>query len=408
MAEFLTIDDTDVKDKTVLLRIDINVPYDEKTRKIGESDRISEHAKTIKELSDREAKLVLLSHQGRKGDPDFIHLDQHAALLSKHVGKEVKFVDDIIGEKAKEGIKSLKPGEILLLDNVRFLDDETEEKPPEEHKNSEIVRALSPLADIFINDAFSAAHRSQASVVGFTATLPSYAGKVMATEIEKLEGILNTMKTSEHDTFVLGGAKPSDPLDVMIFMLEKRILEKVLVSGVVGELFLIAKGYKLGATEDFLKNKKYTDSLPQVEELLNKYSDKIEIPVDVAIDDNEKRKEISVGDLPSDSLILDIGEKTIKKYTDVIKNSATIGFKGPTGKYEEDAFGIGTKLILEAIANSGRTSLVGGGHTLEALDKFKIDKSKFAHVSLGGGALIEFLSGRPMPAIQALKAATKN
>ena len=183
MAEFLTIDDADVKDKTVLLRIDINVPYDEKTRKVGDSDRLREHAKTIKELSDRGTKLVLLSHQGRKGDPDFVHLDQHAILLSKHVGKEVKFIDDIVGERSKGAIKSLRSGEILLLDNVRFLDDEAEEKTPEEHKNSTIVKALSPLADVFVNDAFSAAHRSQASVVGFTAMLPSYAGKVMATEI---------------------------------------------------------------------------------------------------------------------------------------------------------------------------------------------------------------------------------
>ncbi len=405
--EFLTLDKVDVKDKTILLRVDINVPYNEKTGKISDSDRLREHAQTIKELSDKGAKVVVLSHQGRRGGSDFIHLNQHAEMLSAHIGKEVKFVDDIIGAKAKDAIKSLESGEIVLLDNVRFLEDETEEKSPEEHKNSAIVKALAPVADIFVNDAFSAAHRSHASIVGFTAVLPSYAGRVMEREVEKLEDIISKMKISKHDTFVLGGAKPSDPLDVMEFMLEKEILEKVLVSGIVGELFLIANGYKLGHTEDFLKNKKYIEFLPQVKELLKKYGEKIEMPVDVAIKVDDKRVEISVEDLPTDYLILDIGKRTIKKYIDVIKQSITIGFKGPAGKFEDDEFGFGTKSILQAIADSEGVSLVGGGHTLEALDKFNIDKKRFTHVSLGGGALITFLSGKPMPAIEALKNAAR-
>jgi phosphoglycerate kinase len=407
MVDFLTMDDVDVNGKTILLRIDINVPYDEKTGKIGDSDRMVEHSKTIKELSDNGAKVVLLAHQGRKGDVDFIHLDQHARLLEKHVGKKVEFIEDVSGEKAKEKIKSLKPCEILLLDNVRFLEDEDVEKTPEEHRNSTIVKALSEIADIFINDAFSAAHRSHASVVGFTATLPSYAGRVMSREVEKLGGILDSMKVSKNDVFVLGGAKPNEPLDVIKVMVEKDIVEKFLVSGVIGELFIMANGHNLGATENFLKKKEYLSFLPKVKELLEKHGDRIEFPVDVAIQVDDKRNEISIDDLPTESLILDIGEKTIEKYIDIIKGSSIIAFKGPSGKYEEDGFGRGTKAILETIADCGKITLVGGGNTLETIDKFKISREKFTHVSLGGGAFIEFITGKPMPAIEALKNASQ-
>jgi phosphoglycerate kinase len=169
----------------------------------------------------------------------------------------------------------------------------------------------------------------------------------------------------------------------------------------------MAKGHKLGSTEEFLKNESYIEFLPQVKELLNKYADKIEIPIDVAIEVDGKRSEISVEDLPTNHSILDIGSNTIEKYSDIIKKSWTIGFKGPLGKYEDDEFGIGTMNLLEATADSKAISIIGGGHTLGALDKFKIDKGKFTHVSLAGGALIEFLSGKPMPAIEALEAAAK-
>jgi len=401
------LDDVDVKNKTVLLRIDINVPYDEKTGEISDSDRLREHAKTVKELSDKGAKLVLLTHQGRAGDPDFIHLDQHAKLLERHVGKEINFVDDVVGEKAKKKIKSLGSGQILLLDNVRFLEDETIEKSPEEHTESEIVRNLSPLADIFVNDAFSVAHRSQASVVGFTPLLPSYAGRNMADEVRNLEGIFSTMKMSKHDTFVVGGVKLKDPLDVVGHIMKEGTVETVLSGGIVGQLFLMAKGYKLGASEDYMKKKNYLEFLPQAEELIKKYEDKIETPVDLAIDFNGTRKDVPIENLPTDHDALDIGGETIEKYSKIIRESITVGVKGPVGKYEEPGFGVGTKKILEAVGESHAISLIGGGHTLNAVDKYNIDRTKFTHISLGGGSLIRFLSGKPMPAIEALKKAAK-
>jgi len=401
--DFLTLDDAQLKDKRVLIRVDINVPYDVATRKIQDSDRLREHAKTIKELANKKAKVVVLGHQGRKGNPDFIHLDQHAKLLTKHIGKEVQFVGDVIGERAIEKIKSLKAGEIILLDNVRFLDDETEEKTPEQHLDSQIVLNLTRLADIFVLDAFSASHRSHASIVGFTQTLPSYTGRVMEKELTSAEKTLNPERPN---VFVLGGVKPDDCLKIMKHMFENKKLDTALTCGTVGELFLIAKGSDLGAKMKFYEEKNFLELVPQAKELLEKYGTKIVIPEDVAIDKNG-RVEKAIEDLPAEAMIMDIGTKTVQTYSEIIKAAKTIVIKGPAGIYEKEGFETGTKLILETIANSKLFSLIGGGDTLLAIEKFGIDKNKFSYISLGGGALITYLSGKSMPGIEALKKATQ-
>ncbi|HKZ45251.1 MAG TPA: phosphoglycerate kinase [archaeon] len=401
--DFLTLSDVDLKNKTVLIRVDINVPYDAATKTIKDSDRLREHAKTIKELSDKGARVVVLAHQGRKGDPDFIHLDQHAKLLEKHVGRKVQFIADVAGERAQKKIESLSPKDILLLDNVRFLDDESEEKSPEEHADSQIVLELSPLADIFVNDAFSASHRSHASVVGFTETLPSYAGRVMEKELVSCEKALNPKRPN---IFIFGGAKPDDCIAIMENMLDGKMLDTALTCGTVGELFLIAKGINLGGKMKFYEEKDFMKLVPQAKQLLEKYGSEIEIPVDVAIDENG-RQEISTEELPVESAILDIGTKTAKKYADIIKDAKTIVVKGPAGAYEKQGFDVGTKLMLEAISSSKAFSLIGGGDTLVAIEKIGMNKNKFSYISLGGGALITYLSGKPMPGVEVLKAAAK-
>jgi len=397
--DFLTLSDVEVKNKTVLIRVDINVPYDVANRSIQDSDRLREHAKTIKELSDKGAKVVVLAHQGRKGDADFIHLGQHAKLLEKHVGRRVQFVADVVGERAQQKIKFLSPKDILLLDNVRFLDDETEEKSPEEHADSQIVLELSPLADIFVNDAFSASHRSHASIVGFTETLPSYAGRVMERELVSCEKALNPKRPN---IFILGGVKPDDCIAIMRYMLEGKRLDTALTCGTVGELFLIAKGFNLGEKMKFYEEKDFLKLVPQAKQLLEKYGTKIEMPIDVAIDENG-RQEISVEELPVESTVLDIGNKTAQKYSEIIKNAKTIVVKGPAGVYEKQGFDAGAKLLLDSIANSKAFSLIGGGDTLVAIEKLGIDRNKFSYISLGGGALITYLSGKPMPGVEALK-----
>ena len=397
--DFQTLSEVDVRNKTVLIRVDINVPYDVATRTIKDSARLREHAKTIKELAGKGAKVVVLSHQGRKGGKDFIHLNQHAKLLEKHVGRKVQFVADVIGERAQQKIKHLGPREIILLDNVRFLDDETEDKSAEEHSESQIVLELSPLADIFVLDAFSASHRSHASVVGFTETLPSYAGRVMERELVFCSKALNPQRPN---VFVLGGAKPDDCLAIMKYMFEGKKLDKALTSGTVGEIFLLAKGHDLGGKKKFYEEKNLLRLVPEAKALLNKYGAKIELPIDVAIEENG-RTELKIEQLPVEAPIMDIGSRTVQKYAKIINKAKTIVVKGPAGIYEKEGFETGTKLLLETIANSKAFKLVGGGDTLLAIEKFGINKNKFSYISLGGGALITYLSGKSMPGVEALK-----
>jgi phosphoglycerate kinase len=403
MKEYFTLEDFDLEGKTVLLRADLNSPYNKEEKKIEDCERIREHAKTIQFLIEKRAKVVVLAHQGRKGDEDFTSLEQHSELLSKHVGKKVKFVDDVIGEKALQEIKNLREGEALLLDNVRLLDEETQEKSPEEHSKGKLVQTLAPLADFFVQDAFSASHRSHASIVGFSPVLPTIAGKVMERELKSVEKALEALGIN---VFILGGAKPDDCLDIMEFLFKNKpeCIEKVLACGTVGEIFLAAKGYDLGIpTVKFFEQKGFMKLIPQARRLLENYELEIEIPTDVAFEENGKRKEINLKELPAESLILDIGSETIQRYLEIIRSARTIVVKGPAGVYEKAGFEIGTKEILEATADSKAFTLIGGGDTGLAIEKLGIEKEKFSYISLGGGALITYLSGKPMPGIEALK-----
>jgi len=397
---FKTMDDYNFEGKTAILRVDINLHYDPEKKQLHVSDRLIEAAKTIKELCDKKAKVIILAHQGRKGDPDFISLRQHAELLSKYVGKKVEFVDSIIDEKAISKIKSLKYGDALLLENVRFLEDEDVEKSPEEHKNSSLVKALEPLADVFVNDAFSASHRSHSSIVGFV-NLPKVAGRLMERELKSLEKITNPKRPN---VYILGGAKPDDCIKIMNYGLEKGIIDKVLACGVLGELFLIAQGFELGEeTESFLKKEKFYDFAEGLEETFKKYNDRIFVPLDVAIKNGGKRKEVDVVDLPADGMIKDIGKQTISMFKEIIKEAGTIVVKGPAGVYEEKGFEKGTKEILKAVASSNAFTLIGGGDTSTALDELKLDKAKYSYISLAGGALINYLSGKKLPGVEILK-----
>jgi len=195
MSKFLTIDDIEVKDKVVLVRVDFNSEVDLKTKKVTSDVRIRAHGEsTIKDLAEKGAKVVILAHQGRKGEPDFIPMKQHAEILEKIINKPVNFVDDLFSEKAQSAIKNMKSGQILVLDNVRGFDGETKKGTPEEHSKTELVRNLAPLADLFVNDAFAAAHRAHVSMVGFTAVLPSAAGRIMERELKSLSKALENRR----------------------------------------------------------------------------------------------------------------------------------------------------------------------------------------------------------------------
>lgn len=404
MPKFLTLDDVKVKGKVVLLRVDFNSAVGPKTQRILEDPRIRAHAETtIKELSEKGAKVVILAHQGRKGDPDFIPLKQHAEILGKILGKPVKYVDDLYGEKAKDVIKKLKSGEILLLENVRTFAGETKEGTPEEHAKTELVKNLAPLADLFVNDAFAAAHRAHASIVGFTAVLPSVAGRIMEKELKSLSKVLENPE--KPCAFILGGAKADDSLEISKYVLDKKIADYVLTGGVVGQVFLAAKGLDLGKPNmDYLQKKELTSLLPGIKELIKKYQDKIKTPEDLAVEVNGKRKEVSVNELPTNFPMFDIGAKTVQTYTKIIRNTKSIVISGPMGVFENKEFSFGTRKVLEEIANSKAFSLAGGGHTITAIEEFGLTQ-KISYISTAGGALIEFLMGKKLPGVTALEKA---
>ena len=404
MPKFLTLDDFDVKDKTVLVRVDFNSPVDPETKKVLSDTRIRAHGETtIKELAEKGAKVVILAHQGRPGEPDFISLEQHAEILGKILGKPVKFVDDVYGEKAQKAIRELKSGEILVLDNVRKFPGERKKATPEEHSKSDLVMNLAPLADIFVNDAFAAAHRAHASIVGFTVLLPSAAGRIMERELKALSKVLENPE--KPCVYILGGAKADDSLQISKYVLDNNIADHVLTGGITGHLFLVARGYNLGKPNmELLEKKELMGLVPGIKELMEKYPGKIETPVDLAVEVEGKRKEITVEELPTEHPIYDIGTKTIEKYSQIISNAKSIVFSGPPGVYEKEEFLKGTKGLFEAIASSNAFSLVGGGHSVAAVHSLGL-ADKMSYISTAGGALIEFLMGKELPGVVALEKA---
>ena len=406
MAKYLTLDDFNVKDKVVLVRVDFNSEIDPETKKVTSDVRIRAHAETtINELAEKGAKVVILAHQGRKGDPDFIPLKQHAEILGKILKCPVKYVADVYGEKAQNAIKKLQSGEILVLDNVRSFDGETKKGTPEEHAKSILVQNLAPLADLFVNDAFAAAHRAHVSMVGFTAVLPSAAGRIMERELKSLARALE--KPEKPCVYIMGGAKADDSLEISKYVLSNRIADYVVVGGVTSQLFLASKGVDLGKkTMDFLAKKELTGLIPGIQNLMHKYPDNVVVPVDVALDVNGKRKEISVADLPTEYSIFDIGAKTVENYNRIIGNAKSIVVSGPMGVYEDEEFNYGTKKVFEAIANSKAFSLAGGGNTIAAIQEYGLTQ-KISYISTAGGALIEFLMGKKLPGVIALENAVK-
>ncbi|MEM2888551.1 MAG: phosphoglycerate kinase [Candidatus Bathyarchaeia archaeon] len=406
MAKFRTLDDIDVKGKVALVRVDFNSPVDPQTLKVLDDTRIKAHGETtIKELIEKGAKTVILAHQGRPGDPDFIPLQQHTEILSKILGKPVKYVDDLYGEQAKTAIKNLKQGEVIVLKNTRTYVDEQKSKTPEDHAKSEFIKTLAQLAEVFVNDAFSAAHRAHASVVGFSAILPTVAGRIMERELKALNQILESPK--KPCVFILGGAKADDSLEISKYVLKNNIADYVLTGGITGHLFMLANDVNLGKPNmELLEKQGLTGLVPGIKELLTTYKGKVYAPIDVAVDENGKRKELPLSSLPTELSIFDVGTQTIKQYRQIIRKAKSIVISGPPGVYEKKEFLKGTKEILEAVAASKAFSLVGGGHTIAAVQELGLAE-KMSYISTAGGALIEYLMGKTLPAVAALEESAK-
>ncbi len=371
---YKTLDSFNFRGKRVLVRIDINSEV--RNGKVSFSDRYSASVKTIKELMKKKAKVVLIAHQGRPGSSDFISLVQHSTLLKCFIPK-LRFVNDIIGNKAVTAIKSLKDGEVLLLENLRFLKEELEPK-----KDNKLVKILAPLFDYYVNDAFSVSHRKQTSITEFPKVLKSCIGRTMEMELKNLDRL-----DTKNAVFILGGDKVED---VALLFNKKNILS----AGVPALVCLLAKGVDLGAENERKK---------QINNFIKKESKHIKTPVDLALNMNGKRKEISLNDMPSKYRVLDIGSETIKQYCDIIKKAKSIFMKGTPGYSQMKGFEKGTFNILKAVEQSKAFSVIAGGHTTTAMQRFGINKKKIGYVSLSGGALIYYLAGKKLPGLEVLK-----
>ena len=398
--EFNTIDDFDVEDKTVLVRIDINAPVDPSSGIILDDTRLKLHAQTVKELSNKGAKVVLLAHQSRPGKKDFTTLSQHADALSDILNLRVKYIDALFSNAVKDAIRSLKPHEILLLENARFFSEETLSRSPLEQSETLLVKNLSPLIDYFVNDAFAAAHRSQASLVGFTVNTPSAAGRVMEKELTVIQDALDNV---EHPcVFLLGGMKPDDSIEVMENVLSNGTADSILTTGIVGNIVLWASGADIGeVNRQFIISKGYEDMVAKSKDLIDRFGDKVKYPVDVACEIDGERVDIDFTEIPNES-IFDIGKKTITYYANEIRNAKYIFANGPAGVFEDPNFAIGTEDLINAMANADGFTLIGGGHIAAATAGLGLEKY-MSHLSSGGGACISMLAGKKLAAVEALK-----
>jgi len=394
-----TLDELPKRCKKVLLRIDINSPIDDRGR-ILDRTRFNAHKETILELLDSNKALVIMAHQGRPGQKDFTSLKGHAKVLSEIIDRKVTFIEDVFGPEARRTIANMKEGEVIMLDNTRLSSEDFVEAPPEIHANSIFVSRLSKVVDCYVNDAFAASHRSQASLVGFPLRMPSASGRLLEKELKAISKILE--RPEKPKTFVLGGAKIKDMIEVIDYSVRHNVADYILTTGLLALLFLKAKGMDVGESEEILRRKGGSITLIQrARKLLEMSKGRILVPNDFVCEKEDKVKVLSSDKI--EGVPKDIGPETIDVYSKILKNSAFVVMKGPAGVIEDPRFRIGTKGIVEATLSGKAFTVFGGGHFNVILSELSEElRRRVGHISTGGGALVYVLTGRELPAVKAL------
>ncbi|MEC2038342.1 phosphoglycerate kinase [Bacillus altitudinis] len=387
-----SVKDIDVKGKVVFCRVDFNVPM--KDGKVTDDTRIRAALPTIEYLTGQGAKVLLASHLGRpKGQvTEELRLTPVAKRLQELLGQEVKKADEAYGDNVKQQISDLKEGDVLVLENVRFY-------PGEEKNDPELSKAFADLADVYVNDAFGAAHRAHASTAGIAAYLPAVSGFLMQKELEVLGKAISN--PDRPFTAIIGGAKVKDKIGVIESLLDK--VDNLIIGGGLAYTFVKALGHEVG------KSLLEEDKVDLAKSFMDRAKEKgvnFLIPTDVLVADdfsNDANTSIvPISEIPSDLEALDIGIETREKYADVIKNSKLVVWNGPMGVFEIDAFAKGTKAIAEALAEAKDTySVIGGGDSAAAVEKFGL-ADQMSHISTGGGASLEFMEGKELPGVTAL------
>ena len=384
-----SVEDIDVNSKKVLVRCDFNVPIDKETGKITSDKRIVESLKTIKYLKENNSKIILCSHIGKTGQNKT--LKPVAKRLSEMLECDIKLLEDIYSDETKNIIDNLKNGEIVLLENTR--------KYEEEEKNDDkFARKLSSFADIFVNDAFGSAHRAHASTEGVTKYLPSVCGFLIEKEIEALDNGINNPKRPL--LAIIGGAKVSSKIAILNNLIDK--VDTLLIGGAMTYTFIKAQNGKVGKSlcED--------DKVDIAAQILQKALDngvRLLLPIDNVVanemSNNAKTLVTNVDEIPDEYMGVDIGPKTIELYRQEIQIAGTVVWNGPVGVFEYDKFALGTKEIAKSLADSNAITIIGGGDSAAAVEKFDM-QNKMSHISTGGGASLEFMEGKKLPGIEAL------
>jgi len=394
----LTLDDFELKGKTIFLRVDMNCPINPETMEISGTKRIEEATETINAIKD--AKIVVASHQGRVGNKDYTGMEKHAEVLEKFLNRKIKYVQDVIGPSAQNEIKNMKDGDVLLLDNLRLCAEENYEFSPEAASKTIMVQRLSKLFNLCVLDSFPSAHRSHPSLVGFPHVLPACAGKILEREVKNLDEIMTVAKAPH--VIVLGGSKVSDRLEAIRMLIKKGRADNVLLTGLIGNVFMRAQG----RIRSPLGLKREEEIVAKAHELIGEYPDVFSTPVDVAVNKDGERVEIDVRDLGKEDTIYDLGPNTVEHYKKLISGAGTVFISGPPGYFEKEQFSFGTKAILEAVSTSMATTIVSGGHLTSALKKYGL-ADKINHISTAGGALVLYLTGEKLPMIESLEEAAK-
>ena len=400
---FRTLTDLDGGQR-LLVRLDLNSPIEDGEPQ--DNRRFSRHAGTIRELIAEDHRIALMAHQGRPGRDDFVSLSGHAGILADHLDHPVDFVPDTCGEAALAAIRDLDAGDVLLLENTRMCDEELPEESPEAKADTEFVRTLAPEFDAYVNDAYSAAHRSHASLVGFPLVLPAYAGRVMETEYEANTAIARR-EFDGQVTMVVGGTKATDVIDAMNAV--GATVDQFCLGGIAGELFLRAAGEPVGYDLDDadLYDSQWERNEETIEAVLADREEQITLASDLAYEDEAgERADVAVADVEEkDHSYLDIGSKTVEKYASIVRESGAVFVKGALGVFEDERFADGTVGVLEAIAETDCFSVVGGGDTSRAIGMYGLSEEDFSHVSIAGGAYIRALTGESLAAVEVLERA---
>ena len=408
MESVLTLDDGHLSGRTVLVRVDINSPLHPETKAFLDDSRLRAILPTLRRLAD--SKVVLLAHQSRPGKSDFTDMSAHADQLSRLLGRQISFVPDVCGDIAIQAIQNMEQGDMILLDNVRGWPEENNMKKAtiDELNESEIVQKLSSVADAYVNDAFAAAHRNSPTLSGFSKSLPCFAGVLMAAEIKALSTAIDN--PPKPYVAILGGAKCDDSLRIALNLLNRDLADMIVPVGVVGNLMLWAGGHKIGeGNENFIRGSlgdTFDSTFEHASTCIQNYRDKILLPVDLAIEIEDRRVAISLEELPTSAPIYDIGIATLQALYPVIRNAGCVLWNGPASYFEKENFAFGTIEILNMICESTAFTIVGGGHT-SALVSQKNLVDKVDHNSTGGGACLTMLAGDSMPVIESLRVSAR-